>query len=107
MARKKIREYDSKRLLKAHIARLAGLDLPIRVAQVTQGTNFADLAAGERRGRRGGTADCMQAGRQGKIPCVLFALFLPLNPPLPLLTASHPPATTPTPPHPPVQPTPG
>ncbi|MEW5317463.1 MAG: hypothetical protein WDW38_008755 [Sanguina aurantia] len=35
MARKKIREYDAKRLLKTHIQRLAGLTLPIRVAQVT------------------------------------------------------------------------
>ena len=34
MARKKIREYDSKRLLKAHILRLGGLDLPLNVAQV-------------------------------------------------------------------------
>lgn len=34
MARKKIREYDSKRLLKQHIKRLAGLDLPLKAAQV-------------------------------------------------------------------------
>ena len=34
MARKKIREYDSKRLLKAHIKRLKGIDLPLNVAQV-------------------------------------------------------------------------
>jgi hypothetical protein len=47
MARKKIREYDSKRLLKAHIARLAGLQLPIAVAQVKENTNFAELIAGE------------------------------------------------------------
>lgn len=45
MARKKIREYDSKRLLKAHIARLAGLKLPINVAQVKESTNFAELIA--------------------------------------------------------------
>lgn len=45
MARKKIREYDSKRLLKAHIARLAGLQLPIAVAQVKEATNFAELVA--------------------------------------------------------------
>ena len=45
MARKKIREYDSKRLLKAHIARLAGLNLPINVAQVKESTNFAELIA--------------------------------------------------------------
>ena len=37
MARKKIREYNSKQLLKAHIKRLAGLDLPIQVAQVRGG----------------------------------------------------------------------
>jgi ATP citrate (pro-S)-lyase len=46
MARKKIREYDSKRLLKAHIARLAGLELPISVAQVKEATNFAELVSG-------------------------------------------------------------
>lgn len=34
MARKKIREYDSKRLLKQHIERLAGLKLPLQAAQV-------------------------------------------------------------------------
>ena len=34
MARKKIREYDSKRLLKAHIKRLKGVELPLNVAQV-------------------------------------------------------------------------
>ena len=33
MARKKIREYDSKRLLKAHIKRLKGIELPLNVAQ--------------------------------------------------------------------------
>ena len=36
MARKKIREYDSKRLLKAHIQRLSGITLPLNVAQVAQ-----------------------------------------------------------------------
>ncbi|KAI3438739.1 hypothetical protein D9Q98_001158 [Chlorella vulgaris] len=45
MARKKIREYDSKRLLKAHIARLAGLQLPIAVAQVKEGTSFSELVS--------------------------------------------------------------
>jgi len=45
MARKKIREYDSKRLLKFHIARLAGLQLPIHVVQVKEATNFAELVA--------------------------------------------------------------
>lgn len=34
MARKKIREYDSKRLLKEHLKRLAGIDLQIRSVQV-------------------------------------------------------------------------
>jgi ATP citrate (pro-S)-lyase len=34
MARKKVREYDAKRLLKQHLKRLCGLDLPINVAQV-------------------------------------------------------------------------
>ena len=43
MARKKIREYDSKRLLKAHIKRLKGLDLPLNVAQVRQDTDFVKL----------------------------------------------------------------
>lgn len=43
MARKKIREYDSKRLLKAHILRLLGNKLPLNVAQVRQDTNFVEL----------------------------------------------------------------
>ncbi|XP_011023850.1 PREDICTED: ATP-citrate synthase alpha chain protein 2-like isoform X2 [Populus euphratica] len=43
MARKKIREYDSKRLLKEHLKRLSGIDLLIRSAQVTQGTDFTEL----------------------------------------------------------------
>ena len=34
MARKKIREYDSKRLLKEHLKRLSGIDLQICSAQV-------------------------------------------------------------------------
>jgi ATP citrate (pro-S)-lyase len=33
------------RLLKAHIARLAGLQLPINVAQVREDTNFPELLA--------------------------------------------------------------
>lgn len=45
MARKKIREYDSKRLLRTHIARLAGLHLPIAVAQVKEATSFTELIA--------------------------------------------------------------
>jgi ATP citrate (pro-S)-lyase len=43
MARKKVREHDAKKLLKAHLQRLAGLDLPIQVAQVTSSTDFAEL----------------------------------------------------------------
>ncbi|URD84888.1 ATP-grasp domain [Musa troglodytarum] len=43
MARKKIREYDSKRLLKEHLKRLAGIDLQIRSAQVTESTDFTEL----------------------------------------------------------------
>ena len=34
MARKKVREVISKALLKAHIKRLAGLDLPLNAVQV-------------------------------------------------------------------------
>lgn len=36
----------ARRLLKAHIARLAGLQLPIHVAQVKENTNFAELVSG-------------------------------------------------------------
>lgn len=36
MARKKIREYDSKRLLKEHFKRLSGRELPIKSAQVSE-----------------------------------------------------------------------
>lgn len=43
MARKKIREYNSKQLLKTHLARLLGLDLSLQVALVTQSTNFTEL----------------------------------------------------------------
>lgn len=35
MARKKIREYDSKRLLKEHYKRLSGAELAIKSAQVS------------------------------------------------------------------------
>lgn len=35
MARKKIREYDSKRLLKEYYKRLCGKELPIKSAQVS------------------------------------------------------------------------
>ncbi|CAM6088320.1 unnamed protein product [Calypogeia fissa] len=44
MARKKIREYNSKRLLKEHLKRLAGIDLDIKSAQVTEKTDFTELA---------------------------------------------------------------
>lgn len=43
MARKKVREYDAKRLLKAHLLRLAGLQLPIQVAQATATTDYPEL----------------------------------------------------------------
>lgn len=43
MARKKIREYDSKRLLKEHLKRLAGIDLALLSAQITPSTDFAAL----------------------------------------------------------------
>lgn len=43
MARKKIREYNSKQLLKTHLAKLLGIDLSLQVAQVTQSTNFTEL----------------------------------------------------------------
>ncbi|ESW21123.1 hypothetical protein PHAVU_005G043500 [Phaseolus vulgaris] len=43
MARKKIREYDSKRLLKEHFKRISGQDLPIKSAQVTESTDFSEL----------------------------------------------------------------
>ncbi|KAM7251785.1 hypothetical protein ACFE04_023668 [Oxalis oulophora] len=44
MARKKIREYDSKRLLKQHFKSIAGYELPIKSAQVTDSTDFKALA---------------------------------------------------------------
>lgn len=44
MARKKIREYDSKRLLKEHLKRLTGLQVDIKSAQVTESTDFNELA---------------------------------------------------------------
>lgn len=47
MARKKIREYDSKRLLKEHFQRLSGRELPIKSAQITESTNFDELAQKE------------------------------------------------------------
>jgi ATP citrate (pro-S)-lyase len=44
MARKKIREFDSKRILKEHLKRLAGISVDIKSAQVTQATDFNKLA---------------------------------------------------------------
>ncbi|KAI3467550.1 hypothetical protein Pfo_024213 [Paulownia fortunei] len=43
MARKKIREYDSKRLLKEHFKRISGSELEIKSAQVTESTDFKEL----------------------------------------------------------------
>ncbi|KAJ3691870.1 hypothetical protein LUZ61_000037 [Rhynchospora tenuis] len=43
MARKKIREYDSKRLLKDHLKRLAAIHLHILSAQITESTDFTEL----------------------------------------------------------------
>ncbi|GAA0140118.1 hypothetical protein Leryth_015718 [Lithospermum erythrorhizon] len=47
MARKKIREYDSKRLLKEHFKRLSGYELDIKSAQVTENTDLNDLVEKE------------------------------------------------------------
>ncbi|CAH9095506.1 unnamed protein product [Cuscuta europaea] len=47
MARKKIREYDSKRLLKEHFKRLGGNDLAIKSAQVIESTDFNELVEKE------------------------------------------------------------
>jgi ATP citrate (pro-S)-lyase len=43
MARKKVREYTGKRLLKAAMERLFGVQLPINVAQARQDTDFVAL----------------------------------------------------------------
>ncbi|GAB2265582.1 ATP-citrate synthase alpha chain protein 2 [Dionaea muscipula] len=47
MARKKIREYDSKRLLKQHLQRLCGIQLNIPSVQVTESTDFRELVNNE------------------------------------------------------------
>ncbi|WOH16547.1 hypothetical protein DCAR_0936103 [Daucus carota subsp. sativus] len=48
MARKKIREYDSKRLLKEHYKRITGGDeLGIKSAQITESTNINELVEKE------------------------------------------------------------
>jgi len=36
MARKKVREYDAKRMVKAALARLAGVELPLKAVQVKE-----------------------------------------------------------------------
>ena len=75
MARRKIREYDSKRLLKQHIARLAGLNLPINVVQVTANTSFPDLLAENawlNSTRLVVKPDCLFGKRCGRVcPCPL------------------------------------
>jgi ATP citrate (pro-S)-lyase len=43
MARKKIREYDAKRVLKAQFLSKSGVELPIHVAQVNASTDFEAL----------------------------------------------------------------
>eukprot|EP00271_Cylindrocystis_brebissonii_P019312 TRINITY_DN5833_c0_g1_i1.p1 TRINITY_DN5833_c0_g1~~TRINITY_DN5833_c0_g1_i1.p1 ORF type:complete len:423 (+),score=102.43 TRINITY_DN5833_c0_g1_i1:248-1516(+) len=43
MARKKIREYDSKRILKEQLKKLTGIDLKSNAAQVTSETDFTEL----------------------------------------------------------------
>ncbi|XP_038993289.1 ATP-citrate synthase alpha chain protein 2-like [Hibiscus syriacus] len=47
MARKKIREFDFRRLLKEHFKRLSGKDLPIKSAQITKSTDFNQLVENE------------------------------------------------------------
>lgn len=44
MARKKIREYDSKRILKEHLKKIAGIEVPLNSAKVTADTDFAELS---------------------------------------------------------------
>ena len=48
MARKKIREFSSKQLLKTHLARLLGIQLSLQVAQVTQSTDVTELVESNR-----------------------------------------------------------
>uniref|UniRef100_A0A0D3DNZ4 ATP citrate synthase n=1 Tax=Brassica oleracea var. oleracea TaxID=109376 RepID=A0A0D3DNZ4_BRAOL len=47
MARKKIREHDSKRLVKEHFKRLSGKELPIRSVQINQTTDLNELVEKE------------------------------------------------------------
>ncbi|KAA3466485.1 ATP-citrate synthase alpha chain protein 1-like [Gossypium australe] len=46
-ARNKIREYDSKRLLKQHFKRFFAYDLPTKSAQVMESTDFNELVENE------------------------------------------------------------
>lgn len=46
MARKKVREYDAKRILRAAFQRMFGVSLPINVVQVKEGQELSSLAAG-------------------------------------------------------------
>ncbi|KAK2421977.1 ATP-citrate lyase A-1 [Trifolium repens] len=47
MARKKIREYDSKRLLKEHFKRISGQELPIKSVQIIESTDINELVEKE------------------------------------------------------------
>jgi ATP citrate (pro-S)-lyase len=53
MARKKIREYDSKRLLREHLKRLAGIDLQILSAQVMPPSPFSPCVCARNSSRIG------------------------------------------------------
>ncbi|XP_039126223.1 LOW QUALITY PROTEIN: ATP-citrate synthase alpha chain protein 1-like [Dioscorea cayenensis subsp. rotundata] len=47
MARKKIREYDSKRLLKQHLKRISGIHIDTKSAQITEATDLKELVSNE------------------------------------------------------------
>ena len=74
MARKKIREHDSKRLLREHIKRLAGLDLPLKTVQVRERKREREREReleneeGSGRGRRmqGGSIGAVDPSRRSK-----------------------------------------
>ncbi|XVE65866.1 hypothetical protein DITRI_Ditri08aG0033700 [Diplodiscus trichospermus] len=76
MVRKKIREYDSKRLLKEHLKRLAHMDLPICSAQVTNSTDFTALLEKEKwlSSRRLVVKPDMLFGKRGKSGLVALNL---------------------------------
>lgn len=76
MVRKKIREYDSKRLLKEHLKRLANIDLPICSAQVTKSTDFTLLLEKEKwlSARRLVVKPDMLFGKRGKSGLVALNL---------------------------------